>query len=136
MNFGDVKDLPSTLSAQEIADLFGVGVDHVYAEVRAERWPTPTLKLGRKLVFPTVPALEALGLWPLPTEQPASGRTPFVALPQLTVDEARTVLECIEITQALEAGVRLVPGSETNLGKAAVLWSLHTAYAEAIANHS
>lgn len=58
----DVDELPAALTAEEIADLFGVGKDHVYAEVRAHRWPTPVVKLGRTLRFPTLPALEVLGL--------------------------------------------------------------------------
>jgi predicted DNA-binding transcriptional regulator AlpA len=80
----EVGSVPPTLTAPQVAELFGVGVDHVYAEVRAGEWPTPCLRIGRAVRFPTVPALEALGLWPLqparsphPAEAPAR---PFLAV--------------------------------------------------------
>ncbi len=60
----DVDELPAALTADEIADLFGVGKDHVYAETRAGTWPTPVVKLGRAYRYPTMPALEVLGLAP------------------------------------------------------------------------
>jgi hypothetical protein len=81
----DGDGLPPTLTAQQIARLYGVGADHVYSEVRAGTWPTPVITLGRARRFPTVPALEALGLWPLDQEarsrHPSAGDDrPFLAV--------------------------------------------------------
>lgn len=60
----DTEAMPPALTAAQIADLFGVSVDHVYAETRAGTWPTPVLRLGRTYRYPTLPALEALGITP------------------------------------------------------------------------
>jgi hypothetical protein len=54
--------LPPTLTASQVASLFDVGTDHLYSEVRSDSWPTPVLRVGRALRFPTLPALEALGI--------------------------------------------------------------------------
>lgn len=57
-----LETLPAALTAPQIADLYGVSVDHVYSETRAGTWPTPVIRIGRAYRYPTVPALEALGL--------------------------------------------------------------------------
>jgi len=50
-----------------------------------------------------------------------AGHAPFVTLPQFTVAEANVILVCIK---------RQLATVDTPM-----LWSLHTAFAEAIANH-
>lgn len=75
--------LPPALTAQQIGALFACGTDHVYAQTRAGTWPTPVLKLGRAYRYPTVPALEALGLWPL--DRPTATLPHLSAAPVLSV---------------------------------------------------
>ena len=55
-------ELPPALDAPALAHLFGVGVDHVYALVRAGDCPVEPLRWGRCLRWPTVPVLKTLGL--------------------------------------------------------------------------
>jgi predicted DNA-binding transcriptional regulator AlpA len=62
VRLGDVHDLPPTLCARQVAECYGVSVDHVYAMHRDGTEPVPALVLGRKLVWPTAAVLHALGL--------------------------------------------------------------------------
>lgn len=88
----DIANMPAALTADEVADLFNIGKDHLYAEVRADRWPTPVLRIGRALRFPTAPILESLGLWPAtPTErEDAHGSDPVSASNTVTSIAAKT----------------------------------------------
>ena len=64
----DVRQLPPTLDVPEAARLVGIGRTAAYELIRTGQWPTPVIRLGRRLVIPTAPLLVLLGLTP-----PASG---------------------------------------------------------------
>jgi predicted DNA-binding transcriptional regulator AlpA len=71
-------DLPPTISTEETAEIWGVGVDHLWALVRAGKTPVEPLKLGRKLRWPTAKVLASIGLEP---EQPTSDPTDATVVP-------------------------------------------------------
>lgn len=57
-------DLPPTLSTEEVAGMFGCGVDHLWRLAREGSAPVEPLRLGRKLRWPTAKVLASLGLDP------------------------------------------------------------------------
>jgi predicted DNA-binding transcriptional regulator AlpA len=62
MTFDDLNDLPSTLGAPQVADIWGCSEWAVYAMVKANSCPVAPLRLGRKLRWPTLPVLRSVGL--------------------------------------------------------------------------
>jgi len=58
----DVTDLPPTLTTDQAAAVWGVGVDHLWALARSGQAPVEPLRLGRKLVWPTASVLRSIGL--------------------------------------------------------------------------
>lgn len=66
VRLSDVDSLPTTLAAPEVAELLGVGVDHLYRLVRDGRCPIAPVRLGRRLRWPTATVLRELGIEQLP----------------------------------------------------------------------
>jgi hypothetical protein len=64
LRIGGVADLPPGLTTAKAAELYGVGVDHLWALVRTGEAPVEPLRLGRKLVWPTALVLRSLGIEP------------------------------------------------------------------------
>jgi excisionase family DNA binding protein len=60
MNLEDLRNLPPTISAKEVASILGIGLNQTYA--LAHDGEIPVLKLGRSLRFPTARILEMLGI--------------------------------------------------------------------------
>lgn len=54
--------LPPTLDVVTAGALLGVGRTVAYRLVRQGRWPTHVVRVGRKIVIPTFPLLEFLGI--------------------------------------------------------------------------
>ena len=65
MNAIDVTALPPVLDVPTAGRLLGLGRSATYDLVLAGRWPTPVLRLGRRLRIPTAPLLALLGLDPI-----------------------------------------------------------------------
>jgi hypothetical protein len=63
--------------------LLGVGRTIAYRLVREGAWPTHVVRVGRKVVIPTVPLLEFLGISAVATHAGIS--VPTNALPELAV---------------------------------------------------
>ena len=61
-NTTDVASLPPVLDVPTAGRLLGLGRSAAYDLITAERWPTPVLRLGRRLRIPTAPLLTLLGL--------------------------------------------------------------------------
>lgn len=61
-DLGDVEDLPPTLNAHQVAEVWGCSEWAVYAMVKAGECPVMPLRLGRKLVWPTIGVLRSVGL--------------------------------------------------------------------------
>lgn len=57
-------DLPPTISVPEAADLLGVSSWTLYKAIREDASPIKILRIGRKIVVPTAPLLEQLGIHP------------------------------------------------------------------------
>jgi len=68
-NSDDVASLPPVLDVPTAGRLLGLGRSAAYDLVTAGRWPTPVLRLGRRLRIPTAPLLTLLGLSPGPLSQ-------------------------------------------------------------------
>lgn len=51
-----------TLSVPEAAALLGLSPERVYTLIRQDKFPTPVLHLGTRVVVPTQPLLDALGV--------------------------------------------------------------------------
>jgi len=62
VRIGDLTDLPPTMPASKVAELWGCSSWAVYEMVRNGTCPVPPLKLGRKLVWPTAGVLRSVGL--------------------------------------------------------------------------
>ena len=69
MNAIDVTALPPVLDVPTAGRLLGLGRSAAYELVLAGRWPTPVLRLGRRLRIPTAPLLALLGLDRSPLSQ-------------------------------------------------------------------
>jgi predicted DNA-binding transcriptional regulator AlpA len=68
-NPNDVASLPPVLDVPTVGRLLGLGRSAAYDLVLAGRWPTPVLRLGRRLRIPTAPLLALLGLNPVRPSQ-------------------------------------------------------------------
>jgi hypothetical protein len=64
VRLADVADLPPTLSTEKAAELFGVGVDHLWKLARTGQAPVAPLRLGHALRWPTAAVLRCLGVQP------------------------------------------------------------------------
>lgn len=57
----DRASLPAVLDLPTAAAMLGIGRTLAYELVRAGRWPTPVLRVGRLIKVPTRPLLELIG---------------------------------------------------------------------------
>jgi len=62
MSTDDLRALPPVLDVPTAGRLLGLGRSAAYELVLAGAWPTPVLRLGRRLRIPTAPLLALLGL--------------------------------------------------------------------------
>ncbi len=62
MTLAEIADLPPTLDAKVVADMLGCSIWALYDSVKAGACPVEPLRVGRKLRWPTVLVLRALGL--------------------------------------------------------------------------
>ena len=62
MTTDDIRALPPVLDVPTAGRLLGLGRSAAYDLVLAGMWPTPVLRLGRRLRIPTAPLLALLGL--------------------------------------------------------------------------
>ncbi len=62
MSTDDLRALPPVLDVPTAGRLLGLGRSAAYDLVLAGMWPTPVLRLGRRLRIPTAPLLALLGL--------------------------------------------------------------------------
>jgi predicted DNA-binding transcriptional regulator AlpA len=62
MTTDDLRALPPVLDVPTAGRLLGLGRSAAYDLIGAGRWPTPVLRLGRRLRIPTAPLLALLGL--------------------------------------------------------------------------
>jgi len=69
MNAHDTTSLPPVLDVPTAGRLLGLGRSAAYDLIVAGLWPTPVLRLGRRLRIPTAPLLALLGLDPVPLSQ-------------------------------------------------------------------
>lgn len=58
----EIRALPPVLDVATAGRLLGLGRSAAYELVQTDRWPTPVLRLGRRLRIPTAPLLTLLGL--------------------------------------------------------------------------
>ena len=65
----DPASLPPVLDVPTAGRLLGLGRSAAYDLILAGRWPTPVLRLGRRLRIPTAPLLALLGLDRSPLSQ-------------------------------------------------------------------
>jgi hypothetical protein len=56
------RQLPPTLDVVTAGAILGVGRTVAYRLVRHGQWPTHVVRVGRKIVIPTLPLLEFLGI--------------------------------------------------------------------------
>ena len=68
-NPNDVASLPPVIDVPTAGRLLGLGRSAAYDLILAGRWPTPVLRLGRRLRIPTAPLLALLGLSRSPLSQ-------------------------------------------------------------------
>lgn len=59
-----LTNLPPAIDLMTAAALLGIGRTAAYQLVRAGKWPTPVVRLGKLIKIPTAPLLELLGLPP------------------------------------------------------------------------
>jgi hypothetical protein len=57
-----IAALPPALDLPAAAHLLGISRTSAYELVRTGEWPSPVLRLGRRIKIPTQPLLELLGL--------------------------------------------------------------------------
>lgn len=62
MKLSDIRDLPPTIDADVMAELLGCSRWTVYDLARRGELPVAPLKMGRRLRWPTLKVLDALGL--------------------------------------------------------------------------
>jgi predicted DNA-binding transcriptional regulator AlpA len=65
----DPASLPPVLDVPTAGRLLGLGRSAAYDLIVAGLWPTPVLRLGRRLRIPTAPLLALLGLDPVRPSQ-------------------------------------------------------------------
>lgn len=58
----DLSNLPPTVTVPEAANLIGCSSGLLYRQIRAGTSPVRALCLGRRIVIPTMPLLELLGV--------------------------------------------------------------------------
>ncbi|HEV2889137.1 MAG TPA: hypothetical protein VGX28_02070 [Frankiaceae bacterium] len=92
MTINDPASLPPVLDVPTAGRLLGIGRSAAYDLIVAGLWPTPVLRLGRRLRIPTAPLLALLGLDPVPVSLsggmvPESPTAP-AALSELREDES------------------------------------------------
>lgn len=51
-----------TITAVEVAPILGMSKSATYAAIRAGEFPFPTIRIGSRIVIPTAPIREALGI--------------------------------------------------------------------------
>lgn len=78
MRLGDLSSLPPTLSTEQAAEVFGIGVDHLWSLARKGDAPVEPLRLGARLRWPTFLVLRSVGLEVDPSE--ADGRAQVVPI--------------------------------------------------------
>jgi hypothetical protein len=67
MNSDELRALPAVVDLRTAAAVLDIGRTAAYELVRTGQWPTPVLRLGRRIKVPTAPLLALLGLsTPLP----------------------------------------------------------------------
>jgi len=66
----DPSTLPPTIPVPRAAEILGCSADALYAAIRADESPVSVLRIGRKIVVPTAPLLEQLGIAGAGTETP------------------------------------------------------------------
>jgi hypothetical protein len=71
MSTDDLRALPPVLDVPTAGRLLGLGRSAAYDLVLAGMWPTPVLRLGRRLRIPTAPLLALLGLPQMPGNRSA-----------------------------------------------------------------
>ena len=84
-------DLPPTIDVSTAADLLGVGRNTAYELVRRGEFPTPVLKLGRKIRVLTAPLAALLGL-SVRQSEPGSDSTSKPAREDSVASEAPIVV--------------------------------------------
>lgn len=57
-----------TITLKRAAGLLAIGVSTAYGAVRNDEFPVPVIKIGGRIVVPTKPLLDLLGLEELPAE--------------------------------------------------------------------
>ncbi|AIK86031.1 hypothetical protein CGLAR1_12540 [Corynebacterium glutamicum] len=57
---------PPTITLKKATGLIGIGLSTGYAAVRSNEFPVPVIKIGGRIVVPTKPLLDLLGLEELP----------------------------------------------------------------------
>ena len=77
----DPASLPPVLDVPTAGRLLGLGRSAAYDLILAGRWPTPVLRLGRRLRIPTAPLLALLGLDPVRPSQPGGIVSPSPTAP-------------------------------------------------------
>lgn len=60
---------PPTISIRAAADVLGIGHSSAYAAARNDDFPVPVIRIGGRIVVPTKPLLDLLGLDSLPTNE-------------------------------------------------------------------
>ena len=60
----ELLTLPPVVDLSTAASALGLGRSAAYELVRAGKWPTPILRLGRAIRVPTAPLLVLLGVAP------------------------------------------------------------------------
>jgi predicted DNA-binding transcriptional regulator AlpA len=81
MTTDDLRALPPVLDVPTAGRLLGLGRSAAYDLIVAGRWPTPVLRLGRRLRIPTAPLLALLGLDPVRPSQPGGIVSPSPTAP-------------------------------------------------------
>lgn len=62
MSTDEIRALPPVLDVPTAGRLLGLGRSAAYDLILTGAWPTPVLRLGRRLRIPTAPLLALLGL--------------------------------------------------------------------------
>ena len=88
MTTDDLRALPPVLDVPTAGRLLGLGRSAAYELVLAGAWPTPVLRLGRRLRIPTAPLLALLGL---STDSPGDGAATQCGA---TIDGSPTAPDC------------------------------------------
>lgn len=74
----NATDLPPTLTVRDAAGILGCSTSALYDAIKADEAPVPFLRIGRKIVIPTRPMLELLGM--ATTADPAEQYVPALSV--------------------------------------------------------